>query len=259
MISIQDLNFSYNKDDDFIKNLSICLETGKITTILGPNGSGKSTLLNLMANMIKPRKGTILLDGKKISSLGRKEIAREMAIVFQQNSAPDDMTVYELISYGRTPHKGYFEGLSSEDENIMTWAMEATDISHLKDRNISSLSGGERQRVWIAMALVQKTKILLLDEPTTYLDIHHQIEILELIKKINREFGLTIIMVLHDINQAVKYSDYVVIMKNGEIAQYGKPKSIITQHLIEDVYNVRAEVIHDFLGEEMLLIFKEKI
>ncbi|MCM8819682.1 MAG: ABC transporter ATP-binding protein [Candidatus Omnitrophica bacterium] len=259
MIDVQDLYFSYSKYEDFIKQLNIYFEEEKITTILGPNGSGKSTLLNLIANVTKPKGGTILIDGKKISTLGRKEIAKEMASVFQQNSAPEDITVYELVSYGRTPHKRYFEGLNREDEEIIKWAMDSTAISHLKDRNFSSLSGGERQRVWVAMALVQKTKILLLDEPTTYLDIHHQIEILNLIKKINKELNLTIIMVLHDINQAIKYSDNVVVMNNGKIAQYGKPKNIITQELIEEVYKVSVEIVYDFLGEDIFLIFKEKI
>ena len=181
MIKAKDLYFSYNKDKNFITNLSVEIEKGKITTILGPNGSGKSTLLSIFAGLNKPTSGEVSINGKSVKALKQKELAREIATVHQQNTVPSDITVKELVSYGRIPHKKYFQGNNESDDEIIEWAMKRTGLEKLKDKAVMSMSGGERQRAFIAMALAQKSEILFLDEPTTYLDIYHQVEILELV------------------------------------------------------------------------------
>ena len=186
MIKADNLSFSYKKGEEFIKGLNVNIEKEKITTILGPNGSGKSTLLSLLCGLNKGSNGKILIDNKSINSLKYKDIAKKIAVVHQQNSIPSDITVEEVVSYGRIPHKKYFQGNSKEDEEIINWAIEKTGLKNLKSKAVMSLSGGERQRVFIAMALAQKSEILFLDEPTTYLDIYHQVEVLELVKKLNK-------------------------------------------------------------------------
>ncbi len=243
MIQINDLSFSYDNSKTFIKSLNALIPDGKITSIIGPNGSGKSTLLNLIAGILKPNGGTIVIDKTDIFKMNRKEIAKKLSIVFQHNHAPEDITVRELVSFGRNPHKKYFEQLNEHDLEVINWAMRATKVIHLAEKPISQISGGERQRVWLTVGLAQSSKFLLLDEPTTYLDIRHQIEILNLIRKINLECGLTTIMVLHDINQAIKYSDTVIVMKQGKIIAYGCPIEVITSDLLLDVYGVRAEKV----------------
>ncbi|GAB6170445.1 ABC transporter ATP-binding protein [Clostridium carnis] len=241
MLYGENLNFSYDKAE-FIKELNINISKGKITTIIGPNGSGKSTLLNILCNFNKPNSGYIYIENEKINNYKCKEIARKIATVYQQNNIPNDITVEDLVSYGRIPHKGYFENNNKEDYEIIEWAIKSTNIENLRKKLVSNLSGGERQRVFIALALAQKPKILFLDEPNTYLDIFYQIEILELVKKLNKEYNITVVMVLHDINQAIKYSHNLVIMKNGKIIKEGKAKDIINKELIENVYNVKGIV-----------------
>ena len=238
MIKVNKLSFSYDKKKEFIKDLSFNIEKGKITTILGPNGSGKSTVLSLLCGLNKISSGEIIINDKDIKSMKYKDIAKEIATVHQQNTVPDDITVKELITYGRMPHKKYFAKNSHDDEEIVKWAIETTGLEPLKDKEVMSMSGGERQRVFIAMALAQKSKILFLDEPTTYLDIYHQIELLELIKELKEETGLTIVMVLHDINQALTYSDNIMVMKNGQLIKIGKASEVISMNLLNDVYNI---------------------
>ena len=238
MIKAKNLEFSYEKDKKLIENLNVEIEKGKITTILGPNGSGKSTLLSIFTGLNKPTTGDVIIHGKSIKKLKYKNIAREIATVHQQNTVPGDITVKELVSYGRIPHKKYFQGNNESDEDIVEWALEKTGLTNLKDKTVMSMSGGERQRVFIAMALAQKSKILFLDEPTTYLDIYHQIEILELVEELNREEELTVVMVLHDINQALKYSHNIIIMKNGKIINEGNAKKVITMDMLNKVYNI---------------------
>lgn len=238
MIKTKDLYFSYDKDKSFITKLNIEIEKGKITTILGPNGSGKSTLLSILAGLNKPLSGDVSIDGKSIKCLKHKEIAREIATVHQQNTVPSDITVKELVSYGRIPHKKYFQGNSDSDDEIVEWAIKRTGLENLKDKAVMSMSGGERQRAFIAMALAQKSKILFLDEPTTYLDIYHQVEILELVKELNEEDSLTVVMVLHDINQAIKYSDNVIVMKSGQAVEAGEVKKILNMNLLNNVYKI---------------------
>ena len=206
MLKGKNIDFSYSKDKTFIKNLNIDIPKGKVTTILGPNGSGKSTLLSILSCFNKPQKGDIYLDDIKLNKLKYKEIAKHIACVHQHNSAPEDIDVETLVSYGRSPYK-----------------KNSTNLSEIRHKKVMDLSGGQRQRAFIAMSLAQNTEVLLLDEPTTYLDIYHQIEILEVVKKLNEEHNITIVMVLHDINQAIKYSHNIVIMKNGAIVNEGSP------------------------------------
>lgn len=238
MIKAKDLYFSYDKDKSFITKLNVEIEKGKITTILGPNGSGKSTLLSIFAGLNKPTSGEVSINGKSINSLKQKELAREIAIVHQQNTVPSDITVKELVAYGRIPHKKYFQGNNESDDEIIEWAIKRTGLENLKDKAVMGMSGGERQRAFIAMALAQKSEILFLDEPTTYLDIYHQIEILELVKELNDEEDLTVVMVLHDINQAIKYSDNVIVMKSGQVIASGNANKVINMSLLNNVYNI---------------------
>lgn len=233
------LCFSYN-EEPFIEKLEIKFQEGKVTTILGPNGSGKSTLLNLFANQYTPQSGSIYLEQRNIRDIKGKEIAQKLAVVYQQNLSPSDLTVEKLVGYGRIPHKKLWQGMEEEDEAVIEWALTVTKLTEFKHKKLMSLSGGERQRAWIAMALVQKTKILFLDEPTTYLDIYYQLEILELIRELNRKWGLTVVMVLHDINQAIQYSDEIIVMKKGAIVGQGPVEEILTEALIEKVYDIQA-------------------
>ena len=240
-MEVRDLFFSYGKNK-VLKGTSFTIEEGKITTIMGANGCGKSTLFNLMTKNLYPGKGNIFLHGKNIQNLGLKDFAKRVSIVHQYNSSADDITVERLVSFGRTPHRKMMQGHSDEDEKLIRRAMEVTNVLKYRDREVSRLSGGQRQRVWIAMALAQNTKILFLDEPTTYLDIRYQIEILELVKKLNREYGITIIMVLHDINQAIHFSDRIIGLKDGQVTAQGAPDEVITEDCIRDLYGISLGV-----------------
>ncbi|WP_018591117.1 ABC transporter ATP-binding protein [Terrisporobacter glycolicus] len=252
MLRGENISFSYNKDKAFIENLNINIPKGKITTILGPNGSGKSTLLSILSTYNKASKGNVYLEDKNLKNLKTKEIARLIATVHQHNESPTDLDVEALVSYGRVPHNKHCKD-KNEDEKIIDWAIKSTNLEDIKDNKVMSLSGGQRQRAFIAMALAQKTDVLLLDEPTTYLDIYHQIEILELVKKLNEDHKITIIMVLHDINQAIKYSDNIVIMKDGKIIEEGNPQKVINENTIKSVYNVEG-VICNIDKEEMYFV-----
>lgn len=240
--SVRDLSFAYGKHE-VLKGLSFDLHEGKITTLIGANGCGKSTLFNLMTKNLKPDNGEIILNGKNIEDIRLKDFAKQAAIVHQYNTAPADLTVEKLISYGRTPYQKLgMPQNAEEDEKKIQWAMEITNTLKLKDKPVAKLSGGQKQRVWIAMALAQDTKILFLDEPTTYLDIRYQLQILKLIKQLNCEFGMTIVMVLHDINQSLYYSDEIVAMKDGKIIAQGLPEEIITTELVQSVYDVDLHI-----------------
>ena len=240
-MEVRDLSFSYGKNK-VLKGISFTIEGGKITTIMGANGCGKSTLFNLMTKNLYPRKGNIFLHGRNIQNLGLKDFAKRVSIVHQYNSSADDITVERLVSFGRTPHMKMMQGRSDEDEKLIDWAMGVTNVEKYRDREVSRLSGGQRQRVWIAMALAQNTKILFLDEPTTYLDIRYQIEILELVKKLNEEYGITIIMVLHDINQAIHFSDRIIGLKDGQVAAQGSPAEVVTPECIRTLYGISLGV-----------------
>lgn len=247
-MEVKNLTFSYDRKqpaENFrpvLENITFQVAEGKITTLLGANGCGKTTLFNLMTKNLSPQQGEILLEGKKIFDIKQKDFAKRVAIVHQNNQLGGDITVEKLVSYGRTPHLSFFGLTDRKDEKIIDWAMEITRVEKYRDREVRSLSGGQKQRVWIAMALAQKSDLLLLDEPTTYLDIRYQIELLEMIRKLNREFGLTIIMVLHDINHAVYYSDRVIGLKDGKILVEGTPLEVISPECLEAIYGIRLEV-----------------
>lgn len=244
-MDIKELTFSYDNKINRLENINGEIQKGEITTIIGPNGCGKSTLLGVMSNNYLPQKGQVILEGKEIHKYKPKEFAKMLAVVHQQNEAPSDMTVEKLTSYGRLPHRSMFMPISEEDEEAIEWALTCTNLQEKRHASIDSLSGGEKQRVWIAMTLAQKTQYLFLDEPTTYLDIYYQYEILALIKQLNTEYGLSIVMVLHDINQAIQYSDTIIVMKEGEIVLKGSPKEIISEQLISDIYGIDVVVKND--------------
>ncbi|MED3962518.1 ABC transporter ATP-binding protein [Niallia taxi] len=243
-MEFKELSFSYD-DKAFMESLEGKIEHNKITTIIGPNGCGKSTLLSLLARGQKHSTGSITLDGKDIYSYKHKDFARKIAMVNQTNHISEDMTVEELIQFGRIPYKKIWKQENDDDKDAIEWALECTNLQNYKDIPVSALSGGQRQRVWIALALAQKTEILFLDEPTTYLDIYHQLELLSLIRELNQVHGITIVMVLHDMNQALRYSDMVIVMKSGAIKAYGPPKQVITQEKIKEIYDVHIAVNED--------------
>ncbi|PFT65627.1 iron ABC transporter ATP-binding protein [Bacillus cereus] len=244
-MEIKNVTFSYDNVTNRLKSVSSEIEIGKITTIIGPNGCGKSTLLSVMSRNHAPSSGEVILDGKAISEYKPKEFARKLAVVHQQNEAPADITVEKLISFGRMPYKNIFSPQTDEDREAIERALVCTNLQSKRDKSIYALSGGERQRVWIAMTLAQNTPMLFLDEPTTYLDIYYQLEILELVKELNEVHGLTIVMVLHDINQAIRYSDHIIVMKDGEIITKGNPNDVITEEMIKAIYGVDVIVKQD--------------
>lgn len=223
-----------------IEDLSVSIPKNKITTIIGPNGCGKSTLLKAVSRILKTEKGAILLDGFSIQQLKTSEVATKMAILPQSAEAPPGVTVQELVSYGRFPHHRGFGGLKKKDYDCISWAMEETGLSELKDEPVDSLSGGQRQRVWIAMAFAQDTDILILDEPTTYLDMAHQLDILLLLQKLNEEQGRTIVMVLHDLNHASRFSDHIIALKKGTLVKEGSPEEVITCPTLQTVFEIDA-------------------
>lgn len=241
-------------DKMVLKDLSLAIEEGKIVSILGPNGSGKSTLLKVLSRNIKPDKGIVYLEDQNLAQLSGKKIAQQMAVLPQSPQAPSDLTVRDLVEFGRFPHQNWWRGKSAQDEACIDWALTQTGLSQMSDRVVSTLSGGERQRVWIAMALAQKPEIVLLDEPTTYLDICHQLEIMDLLAAFNQEHNLTVVMVLHDINHAARYSDYVVVLQQGHIFAAGKPEEVITEHTLREVFGVESEIILDRAGKPVVII-----
>ena len=236
--------YNYKSIDDEMKTVVVEIKDNKITTLMGANGCGKSTLFQLLTKNLRPREGSVFLDQRDIKDIRLKEFAQNVAIVHQYNTAPPDLPVHSLIAYGRIPFFKHFAKAQDKDKDkeIVDWALEVTDMSELKNRRMGQLSGGQRQRAWIAMALAQQPKILLLDEPTTYLDVKFQIEILRLIKSLNKDYSMTIVMVLHDINQAIYYSDEIIGMKKGNILFQGNPSEVITEESIQDMYGIHLKV-----------------
>lgn len=223
--------------------LDLELSEGIVTTLIGANGSGKSTLFNLMTKNLKPGGGSIKLRGGDVADLRLRDFARLVAIVHQKNAAPADLSVEKVVGYGRYAHHDMARAASTdEDDRMVAWALETCGLSDLAQSPVSALSGGQTQRVWIAMALAQGTKVLLLDEPTTYLDIRYQLDILRLVRRLNDEFGMTVVMVLHDINQAIHYSDQIVALAGGRIAAQGAPREVVTPELLREVYDVDLRV-----------------
>lgn len=237
--------FAGYKNNPVIQGVDLKIERGKIYSIIGPNGCGKTTLLRVMSRSMKPTSGTVLLDGNDIFRTNTKHVARKMAILAQSNATMSDVTVKKLVTYGRYAHKAWWQGNTYEDTDIVEWAIRRTNLSGFEDRKINTLSGGERQRAWIAMSLAQKPELLLLDEPTTYLDISHQLEIMELVTALNRDEGITIAMVLHDINHAARYSDSLVVMHNHGVYRAGEPWEVLQSGVLKDVFRVDAEVTRE--------------
>ena len=241
-IIVKSLEVGYD-EHIIVRGMDLRLKPGGVTTLIGPNGCGKSTLLKAMTRILKCRGGAILLEGKEIRKMPTKELAQKISILSQHQITPDDITVQDLVSYGRMPYQKWYQGESQEDVEIVRWAMEAASVAHMADRKVRSLSGGERQRAWIATALAQKPRFLFLDEPTTYLDIAHQMEIMQLIQTLKAQLDISIIMVLHDIGQAMEVSDQVVVMKDGRKVASGDPQTVITEALIEQVYAVKCRLV----------------
>lgn len=240
----KELNIGYG-ERLIVKNLSTSIPDKKITTIIGANGCGKSTLLKAITRIISHQSGTVILDGENIAKENTKLLAKKMAILPQTPESASGLTVGELVSYGRFPHQTGFGRLSKKDYEVIDWALEVTGTAEFKFRTVDALSGGQRQRVWIAMALAQETEIIFLDEPTTYLDMAHQLEVLELLQKLNREQERTIVMVLHDLNQAARFADYLIALKDGEIVKSGSCEEVISKPVLQDVFNIDAVIGRD--------------
>ncbi|WP_054198948.1 ABC transporter ATP-binding protein [Clostridium baratii] len=243
-IRTKDLNISYG-NLDIVKDLNLEIPKGKITTIIGANGCGKSTILKTLARIIKPKSGSIYINDKELNSQDSKELAKAMAVLPQSPQAPSGLTVEELISYGRFPHQKGFGKLKDEDKDIINWALEKTRILEFRDRPIEALSGGQRQRAWIAMALAQETDILLLDEPTTYLDLAHQLEVLKLLEELNKKEGRTIVMVIHELNNAARFADHMIGVKKGKIVCQGTAHEVMTKENLREIFNIDAEIINE--------------
>ncbi|MFY0519558.1 ABC transporter ATP-binding protein [Lysinibacillus sp. UGB7] len=239
-MKIQDIIVSHDNRRNHLDGVTTAIQKGKITTIIGPNGCGKSTLLSVMSRNNLPKSGHVSLENKDVVHYKSKEFAKKLAIVYQQNDVPKDLTIEKLVSFGRLPHNSMLKRNQEKDAKVIDWALACTNLLEKRDNDLDALSGGERQRVWIAMALAQQSEILCLDEPTTYLDIYYQIELLELVKTLNEKYGITIVMVLHDINQAIRYSDHIILMNAGHIVAEGVPRDVITKEVIKEVYGVEA-------------------
>lgn len=239
-MELQKVIVSHDNSRNHLDSVTTTIEKGKITTIIGPNGCGKSTLLSVLSRNHMPKSGHATLENKDLLYYKPKEFAKKLAIVYQQNEVPKDLTIEKLVGFGRMPYQTLLKRDQKEDERVIEWALSCTNLLEKRQDDLEALSGGERQRVWIAMALAQQSEILCLDEPTTYLDIYYQIELLELVQSLNKEYGLTIIMVLHDINQAIRYSDQIIMMKAGHIIAEGAPRQVITKEVIKEVYGVNA-------------------
>ncbi|TFE23761.1 ABC transporter ATP-binding protein [Cohnella luojiensis] len=244
VIQANNLTLSYGKKPVF-SNLDLLIPEGKITVFIGSNGCGKSTLLRSLARLLKPQEGSIVLDGSDIAKLSSKEVARRLAILPQGPIAPEGLSVQQLVKQGRYPYQSFLQQWSLEDEKMVKKALEVTRMDELSNRSVDSLSGGQRQRAWIAMTLAQNTATILLDEPTTYLDMTHQIEILDLLFDLNEQENRTIVMVLHDINLACRYAHHIVAVKDGDIYAQGEPEMIVNDHFIREVFDMECQVTAD--------------
>ncbi|XIE79631.1 ABC transporter ATP-binding protein [Streptomyces sp. SBR177] len=228
-----------------VHELDLAIPDGRVTVIVGPNACGKSTTLRALGRLLRPQGGAVLLDGEELAKLPTKHVARKIGLLPQTPVAPEAITVGDLVARGRQPHQAWWKQWSEEDERAVVDAMARTDVTALAERSVDELSGGQRQRVWIAMALAQETDLLLLDEPTTYLDIAHQVEVLDLVRRLNRARGRTVVLVLHDLNQAARYADHLVAMKSGRVVAEGAPSEVVTADLVHDVFGLDAVVVPD--------------
>jgi iron-siderophore transport system ATP-binding protein len=243
-LSAENLAVGYDQRE-IIHDLSVRIPTGKISVIVGANACGKSTLLKTLARLLKPSRGTVLLDGKSIQSIPTKAVALKLGLLPQSPTAPEGITVADLVGRGRYPRQGWIRQWTKGDDEAIADAMLSTDVLEIADRPIDELSGGQRQRVWIAMALAQETDILLLDEPTTFLDLTHQFEVLDLLVDLNKRDQRTIVLVLHDLNQACRFGDHLIAMKNGAIVAEGNPSEVITEQVVQDVFGLAVKIVPD--------------
>ena len=249
----EDLCLAYD-DREIVERLSVAIPTGKITVIVGPNACGKSTLLRALARLLKPKRGTVLLDGRSIHKTPTKEVATKLGVLPQSPVAPEGITVADLVGRGRYPHQGWFRQWNADDRAAVDGALEATGTLDIAARPVDELSGGQRQRVWIAMTLAQGTGLMLLDEPTTYLDLAHQVEVLDLLVDLNQREGRTIVLVLHDLNHACRYAHHLVAMRGGSIVAEGSPDRIVTPELVTEVFGMEAQIIADPVAGSPLVI-----
>jgi iron complex transport system ATP-binding protein len=242
-----------------VKNLNLEIPPGQITALVGANGCGKSTLLRGLARLLKPASGAVYLDSKSIFSRSTKEVAQQLGLLPQNPIAPEGLTVKDLVAQGRYPYQNWLQQWSAQDEKIVQRALEITDLIHFRDRALDTLSGGQRQRAWIAMALAQDTEILLLDEPTTFLDLAHQVEVLDLLYHLNQTQGRTIVMVLHDLNQACRYADYLIAVKDGQIFAADTPRTVMTEEFVQTVFNLNCRIVADpVAGTPMCIPISQK-
>ena len=248
-LHVKDLSVGYG-ERTVLDTLNVDIKRGAITSIVGPNGCGKSTLLRTMSRLLNPTKGEIVLDGKSIHDIPTRKLATQLGLLPQTPIAPDGIVVADLVGRGRTPHQGILGRWSQQDYDIVAEALETTGISDLAERSIDELSGGQRQRVWIAMALAQRTETLLLDEPTTYLDVKHQLDVLDLLTELNRDRGTTIVMVLHDLNLAARYSDELVAVSGGKVFAHGHPREVITKENVKSVFGIDSVIITDPVSDQ---------
>jgi ABC-type cobalamin/Fe3+-siderophores transport system ATPase subunit len=241
-------------------DLTLAIPDGKVSVLIGPNGCGKSTALRALSRLLQPRSGTVVLDGKSIHESSTKEVARSLAILPQVLLTPESISVEDLVWFGRHPHRSSLRGQSAADRDTVEWAMRVTGVDVLRDQHVDQLSGGQRQRVWIALCLAQGTDLLLLDEPTTYLDVAYQLEVLDLLSDLNRDEGKTVAMVLHDFNMAAEYADHIFVMHSGSLVTQGTPEEVLTCQTILDVFGVEAKVVpHPASGKPMCIPLRGRL
>lgn len=243
-LTARDLTLAY-EDRTVVPGLDLDIPDGRVTVIIGPNACGKSTTLRALGRLLRPAGGAVLLDGTELARLPTRQIARRIGLLPQTPVAPEAITVADLVARGRQPHQRWWQQWSEEDERAVTEAMARTATTDLADRPVDALSGGQRQRVWIAMALAQETGLLLLDEPTTYLDLAHQVEVLDLVRRLNREEGRTVVLVLHDLNQAARYADHLIAFRAGRVVAEGAPAEVVTAPLVREIFGLECVVVPD--------------
>lgn len=241
VISVKNLSVAY-EDNTIIEDMNLSIPKGKVSIIIGANGCGKSTLLKAIARINKPKNGDIFINNKNIKEIKEKNIAKEIAFLPQGPVCPSGLTVRELVAYGRFPHQKIIGGLNNHDKEVIDWVIEETGLGEFANREVESLSGGQRQRAWIAMILAQETDIIMLDEPTTYLDMSYQLEVLEVLQKLNKEKNITVVIVLHELNNACRFADNIIGLKNGKIICEGKPIDVINRETLKKIYGIDARL-----------------
>lgn len=241
-LTAEEIVLSYTDGAPVVDGESLAIPAGEITALVGPNGSGKSTILKALASQLAPDAGSVLLDGQRVADRTSKELARELGLLSQENTAPESLSVEELVFHGRYPHRGFLESVTDEDRAAVDSAFELVGVDHLREREVGSLSGGQKQLAWLALVLAQQPNVLLLDEPTTYLDLHHQLRVMDVIRTLNDEDDVTVAVVHHDITQAVRFADYLIALEDGTVYDWGPPEDVVTEQLLAEVFSVDALV-----------------